>query len=261
MCLILCAWQAHPDYALIVAANRDEYFHRPAAPAQFWSAQPEILGGRDLEQGGTWLGLRTDGRFAAVTNFRRPGELIAGAPSRGALTSAFLQSQHDGGAFLHALAPAAQHYNGFNLLVTDRHTLWHYSNRGGQPRQVPPGIHGLSNHLLNTAWPKVVAGKARLQHLLAGAFSAADLLALLDNTEIPADEALPDTGVGLERERRLGAVRIVSAGYGTRCSTAVLIGHDGSAEFCERSFAEDGSVLDTVGFRFALNGAAASGAL
>lgn len=260
MCLILFAWQAHPDYALVVAANRDEFFHRPTASAHFWTDQSGILAGRDLEQGGTWLGLKSDGRFAAVTNFRKPGEVVAGAPSRGLLISDFLTAAQSGETFLEAFTPGAARYNGFNLLASDGQVLWHYSNRGGPPQAVSPGVHGLSNHLLNTDWPKVVSGKARLRQLIARDFVADDLLALLDDTTIAPDETLPATGLSIDRERLLSAARIVSPGYGTRCSTVVMIRRDGETEFCERSFHEDGTVADTVRFRFRLSGSQERGA-
>jgi uncharacterized protein with NRDE domain len=255
MCLILFAWHAHRYYPLIVAANRDEFFHRPTAPAHFWTDQSGILAGRDLEQGGTWLGLKADGRFAAVTNFRKPGELLPGAPSRGLLINEFLTGAQSSRAYLEALIPRSARYNGFNLLASDGQALWHYSNRGGPPQTVSPGIHGLSNHLLDTAWPKVVSGKSRLQQLIARDFVAEDLLALLDDTAIAPDDALPATGLSVDRERLLSAARIVSPGYGTRCSTVVRIRRDGGAEFCERSFREDGTVADTVSFGFRITGA------
>jgi uncharacterized protein with NRDE domain len=139
------------------------------------------------------------------------------------------------------------------MLASDRHSLWHFSNRGGPPQAVSPGVHGLSNHLLNTEWPKVVAGRTQLQQLISRDFAAPDLLNLLDNTTIAPDESLPATGLTLERERQLSAARIVAPGYGTRCSTVVLIGHGGQAEFWERSFNEDGGEAGTVSFRFRLD--------
>lgn len=252
MCLILLAWQAHPQYSLIVAANRDEYFHRPTAQAQFWPDQPRILAGRDLEQNGTWLGVATGGRFAALTNFRAPGERNAHAPSRGLLVSEFLVGIRSAESHLEGLAARAKRYNGFNLLVSDRRTLWHYSNRSGGPQALAPGIHGLSNHLLNTDWPKVAAGKTRLEQLISRALDPVQILAILDDTATAADVTLPDTGIGLERERKLSATRIVGPGYGTRCSTVVLIRHSGEADFVERSYLEDGSTADTASFRVSL---------
>ncbi len=252
MCLILFAWQAHPEYSLVIAANRDEYFHRPAAPAHFWPDRPHILAGRDLEQNGTWLGVDTRGRIAALTNFRNPGERNAAAPSRGLLVSELLGASQPTEAYLDGLAASGLQYNGFNLLVSDRRTLWHYSNRGGAAEVIAPGVHGLSNHLLNTTWPKVEAGKARLRQLISREFDPAEILGLLDDTGVAADDVLPDTGIGLERERKLSAARIVGPGYGTRCSTVLLVRPNGETEFIERTFLEDGGIAATASFRFKL---------
>jgi uncharacterized protein with NRDE domain len=205
-----------------------------------------------LEQNGTWLGIDNQCRFAALTNFRGPGSRDAGARSRGLLVSEFLQGQQSPEGYLEALAPGAKRYNGFNLLASDQHGMWHFSNRGGTPQAVPAGVHGLSNHLLDSAWPKVLAGKAKMQRALGGHVTPEDLLRILDDSAIAPDEALPDTGVGLERERKLSAARIVGKGYGTRCSTVLLVRHSGETEFVERTFTEDGGVAGTVAFRIKL---------
>lgn len=249
MCLILFAWQAHTEYALVLAANRDEFFKRPAAPANIWPDCPQILAGRDLEQNGTWLGVGTNGGFAALTNFRKPGDRVLDARSRGFLVSEFLQGKQSPEGYLGTLAPGAKHYNGFNLLASDQRGMWHFSNRGGTPQKVAAGVHGLSNHLLDTAWPKVLAGKSKMQRALDGHITPEALLQILDDSAIAPDDALPDTGVGLERERTLSAARILGPGYGTRCSTVLLVHRSGETEFVERTFSEDGSVAGTVAFR------------
>ncbi len=254
MCLILFAWRAHAQHALIVAANRDEFHERPALPANFWSEEPRLLAGRDLQAQGTWMGVTRSGRFAAITNFRNPAEKKLDAPSRGGLVSAFLIDRREPSAWLQAKASRAQDYNGFSILAGDRRSLYFFSNRDARPGPtvIDPGIHGLSNHLLDTPWPKVEKGKERLAELLSKPFSAHSYLELLADRE-PADaQQLPDTGVGAPLERRLSAIRIVGNGYGTRCSTVLRISEDGSAEFWERTYVADGSVAGTVNYAFSL---------
>ena len=256
MCLILFAWRAHAEHRLVVAANRDEFFDRPAQPAHFWPDKPSLLAGRDLTAQGTWLGITRDGRFAAVTNFRNPAERRPIAPSRGQLVSRFLDSDSVPAAWLAAIAPQANEYNGFSMLAGDARSLWFYSNRDGAISEVEPGVHGLSNHLLDTPWPKVEKGKSRLAGLLAAwtasGFDSEGCLALLADREPAHEPHLPDTGVGAEWERKLSSIHIVGDRYGTRCSTVLRIGTDGSAEFRERTYAPDGTAADTVGFEFML---------
>lgn len=250
MCLIVFAYRAHADYRLVVAANRDEWFGRPTAPAGFWPDAPDVLAGRDLEAQGTWLGVTRAGRFAAITNFRAPGSDRADAPSRGKLVSAFLTSSVPPVTFLESLRPDAARYNGFNLLVGDAASLAYFSNHEGRVRELPAGIYGLSNHLLDEPWPKVRIGKARLVASLNGHVDAQRLLAALDDTEQAADEALPSTGVGLERERQLSPLRIRAGEYGTRSSTVLLISTDGEVSFVERSFAASGAEAGVIRERF-----------
>ena len=251
MCLILFAYRAHPAYRLVVAANRDEWFRRPTAPAAFWADAPEILAGRDLEQGGTWLGVTKHGRFAAITNFRDPGNHRADAPSRGRLVSAFLRAAIAPTAYLEQLGPDASAYNGFSLLVGDRTSLAYFSNREGRIRDLEPGIYGLSNHLLDVQWPKVQLGKRRLAAWLHDDRRPEALLALLDDTRAAPDAALPRTGVSPEWERRLSSLRIIGEGYGTRSSTALVIGSAGEIRFAERSFGEDGAESGVAQFSIA----------
>lgn len=250
MCLILLAWNRHPAYRLILAANRDEYHARPTAPAAWWQQPPGILAGRDLAGGGTWCGIDRRGRWAAVTNFRDFRDPAMGrqnAPSRGLLVRDFLASGAGVERGLTAIAVQARNYRPFNLLAGDRQDLAYFGSREGRIRLLPPGIYGLSNALLDTSWPKVAGGKAALAGLLReGRVTSAALFALLaDRT--PAPEAdLPDTGVGLERERLLSSRFICSEQYGTRSSTLLLAGKDGRVEFHERRFAADGSRLGDI---------------
>lgn len=250
MCLILIAYRAHPRYSLVVAANRDEWFGRPTAPAGFWSDAPEVLAGRDLEAGGTWLGVTRGGRFAALTNFRDPATLRDDAPSRGALVSDFLTSSADADGYLRSVRRDANRYNGFSLVLGDLASLRYFSNRGGEARALQPGIYGLSNHLLDAPWPKVCAGKARLAAHLDGEVDAEALLDLLDDTQVAPDAELPRTGVPLERERALSPLRIRAGDYGTRSSTVLLVAQDGEVSLVERSFDASGAVTGVVRERF-----------
>lgn len=254
MCLILFAWRAHPEHALVVAANRDEYFERPAQPAAFWDDAPELLAGRDLSAQGTWLGVTRAGRFASITNYRNPAERMATAPSRGRLVTDFLTAAHPPAAYFAGIAPQAQEYNGFSMLAGDRGSLAFFSNREGVARLIEPGLHGLSNELLDTPWPKVETGRQRLGALLERPFDPEAYLQLLGDTE-PAHH-LPDTGVGIEWERKLSSIRIAGGDYGTRCSTVVRIGTDGGVEFWERSYDREGVAIGTLHFSFMLSGEA-----
>src|SRR5437870_4834073 len=182
MCLIVLAWRTHPGYRLIVAANRDEYFGRPAAPAGFWDDHANVLAGRDLEAGGTWLGITLDGRFAALTNYRNPADKKTSAPSRGALVADFLTGRMSSREYVPLVEKRAADYNGFSLLVGDAGSMFFFSNRGGRAARVAPGVHGLSNHLLDTPWPKVEKAKAGLLALLEGAFDFEAAFGLLNDT-------------------------------------------------------------------------------
>jgi uncharacterized protein with NRDE domain len=252
MCLIVFAHRVHPAYPLVVAANRDEWFERPTAPAGFWADASGVFAGRDLEHHGTWLGVTTTGRFSAITNFRDPGNHRPDAPSRGRLVSDFLRSSSTPASYLEGLRPDAASYNGFSLLVGDRDSLCYFSNREGEIRDLRPGIYGLSNDLLDVPWPKVRLGKTRLAARLDDGLDPEALLALLDDTGTAPDEDLPRTGVSLDWERKLSALRILAEGYGTRSSTALLISADGEVRIAERSFDERGDELATVRERFAI---------
>ena len=242
MCLIVVGWRAHPDYPLVVAANRDEFYARPTADAARWPDAPDIIGGIDLEAGGTWLGISTTGRFAAVTNVREPG-MAKGAHSRGELTRNFLLS-----ASLpvdYAQQIDGQRYSGFNLLLGDGDELIYCSNRDGQPRTLPPGIYGLSNHLLDSPWPKLVQARQRFAEALHGLPDEAGFFELLGNQTIVADADLPKTGVPLEWERLLSAVFVKSENYGTRASTLAWQRSDGMVRLNERRFGAHGQALQS----------------
>lgn len=253
MCLILFAYRVHPTYPLVLAANRDEFYRRPAAPLSVWNECPHILAGRDLEQNGTWLGATRRGRMAALTNFRDPSRRIENAPSRGRLVSDFLKGGGPVGAGLEKTARTGRHCNGFNLIAGDPSQLFYYSNRDKQPpRKLKPGIYGLSNHLLDTPWPKVEKGKKELAALLSGAgLRPDDLFALLSDRTAPSDDRLPDTGVGLKWERRLSPIFITGRTYGTRSSAVVLMGRSGRITFAEKNFDLSGKG-DTRTFRYSM---------
>lgn len=254
VCLILFAVEARPDLPLVIAANRDERYSRPAAPAAPWPHALDVIGGRDLEAGGTWLGITRSGRWAAVTNYHdatappRPD-----APSRGALVADYLLGEASPAEYLAGLEPGAPEYNGFNLLVGEPDSVRWFSNRAGNHPlhniNLAPGVYGLSNHLLNTPWPKVVHGRADLQRVLKeGAPPDAVLETLLDETL--ADEAdLPRTGAPKELEKALSARFITTGDYGTRASTVIRLDRSGEALLLERTFRPPASV-STVSHEF-----------
>lgn len=253
MCLILVAWRVHPVYPLVVAANRDEFFARSAEPAAFWKDAPQVLAGRDLEAGGTWMGVTRNGRFAALTNFRDPAQTRKGVPSRGGLVADFLVGDEAPPAYLTRIAPRARQCNGFNLLVSDGESLWWSSNMGGEPRRLEPGVYGVSNHLLDTPWPKVGAGKTALAQALDGLPEDQALFALLQDDGIHPDENLPQTGVPLDWERLLSSAFVKSPDYGTRGSTVLCIGQDGWTSFDEQTWLAGAQPGQRVRYRFRLS--------
>jgi uncharacterized protein with NRDE domain len=259
MCLILFAVNEHPDFPVVLAANRDEFLNRPTAPARRWQGGKGILAGKDLTAGGTWLGVNPAGRVAAVTNVREPGSHKADALSRGALVLGALE--HGGAPMDYMRALDGPAYNGFNLLTIDDGQAIHVSNRGplALPERtvVSSGVHGLSNASLDTPWPKVVEGRIRLSQALkaldAGRIDWTPFLSLLRQAEPAPDSQLPKTGVPPELERALSPPFIRTKGYGTRCSTVLLVGNDGLCHFIERTFpAADGRGFEDRTFTMAL---------
>lgn len=243
MCLIVVGWRAHPDYPLVVAANRDEFFARPTAGAARWPDSPEVIGGLDLEAGGTWLGITDSGRFAAVTNVREPG-MDKGQNSRGDLTRRFLTGTTDAAEF--AATIDGDRYSGFNLLLSDGEALYYASNRDGPPRPLAPGIYGLSNHLLDSPWPKLLKARKRFANAIPALPDTSALFELLADREIVPDDALPSTGVPLAWERLLSAIFVSSADYGTRASTVLWRHRCGKIHFTEKSFAAEGKLHSSV---------------
>lgn len=254
MCLILFAHKAHPEYPLILAANRDEAYQRPTAAATFWDGHPQIYGGRDLEKGGTWLGLTLSGRVAAVTNYR-DGRAAKTAPlSRGALVSGFLMGDSDTATYLAGVKARGNQYNGFIFIAGDLDVLYWVSNRGPAVERIAPGVHGLSNNLLNSPWPKIKRSKQAMETLLGAgeAELTAQLFDLLSDRSAAPDHELPDTGVGLQRERELSPIFISGDRHGTRASSVLLVDKDGRVLFIERSFGKQGRKLGEVANRFQL---------
>lgn len=253
MCLALIAIAVHPRYPLVLAANRDEFHARAATPAAWWDEG--FLAGRDLEEGGTWLGIDRRGRLAFLTNVREPSRRDLGAPTRGTLVPRILIDDRAPAESLASLMSSGSRYNGFNLLAGDVSTMHWASNRAAFTKRVDSGIHGVSNHFLDTPWPKLVRAKAALARWCSSSDDDADLapvFALLGDTQRAPDEELPVTGVSLEWERLLSSPFIVSPEYGTRCTTVVTLSHDGEAHFVERSFDPAGNATGEVDYRFPL---------
>jgi uncharacterized protein with NRDE domain len=252
MCLILAAWRTDARFPCVIAANRDELHSRPTAAAHWWPSQPPILAGKDLTAGGTWLGITRSGRFAALTNFRDPEQRRVGTPSRGALVTSILKSNGTVQQSLDYLREVSSAYNGFNLIFSDGDRLAVFESVVGAGRELGPGLYGLSNHLLDTPWPKVRAAKSRLLAALAGLENTDAALTLLRDEAVASDDELPRTGVGLEWERLLSSAFIRSPDYGTRCSTLVRIDRGRRACFDEWTWDAHGLPAGSATFQFEL---------
>lgn len=238
MCLILFAIDAHPRYRLIVAANRDEFYLRPTRAVHFWPEQPNILAGRDLQSGGTWMGANRSGRWAALTNIRSPKHMDKKGPSRGLLVREYLQGEQSTDEFLAAMSASADEYAGFNMLLGEGDQTHFFNSDEQQVRPVGQGIHGLSNASLNSTWPKVVEGRAAMLEALAqgGRPLQERLFDVLRNRQIADDSQLPNTGIELDWERNLSSRFIGLEGYGTRCSTLAFWDRSGGVRYEERSW-------------------------
>ncbi len=246
MCLILFALQQHDDYPLVVIANRDEYYTRPTETAHWWPDTPGILAGRDLEARGTWMGVNKNGRFAAVTNVRQPGNASPAKLSRGKLTSDFLTSDEPTETFLQGIESTAGDYAGFNLLVGDSSGLHFYSNRHAGIHRIPPGIYGVSNGLFDEAWPKLSSGKLALAATVKTGFDNDALMQILTDRTVAEDEALPGTGVPLNIERMLSSRFIRSDNYGTRACSIVKFNRRQQIEFVEHNYDHGGKMGEPV---------------
>ncbi len=241
MCLVVFALDAHPRHRLVLAGNRDEAFARPAAPLAEWADAPDVVAGRDLEAGGTWLGATHDGRWAVLTNVRDPRRPRPHVRSRGALAADFLRGDADARRYAERVSGERGLYDGFNLVVGDRRSVAVVSTQTDGVTALGPGVYGLSNDRLDTPWPKLVRARRRLRAALSeGPADRADLFDLLDDRQLAPDAELPDTGVGLEMERVLSPVRILADGYGTRVSTVLTLGRGGGT-ISEQTWRADGS--------------------
>lgn len=271
MCLLLFSYQPEKNGLLVVVANRDEFYDRPSEQAHIWSRESgdeasagQILAGRDLKSKGTWFGINSErNRFAAVTNYRQTDWKMENTAikSRGDLPVEFLTSNLDSMTFLGSVQENRTSYNGFNLLVFDGGTLAWYTNRSAEgPKKVDGGMHGLCNGLLDAAWPKVERGKLMLERRLEedsciDKHPDESMLDLLLDGTVPADEELPDTGVGVEMERLLAPVFVSIEGvYGTRCSTLLVMDASGPISFVEKTHVPADLAPDTVAFDFRRNG-------
>lgn len=237
MCLVLLSWKTHPRYKLVFAANRDEFYSRETAGAGYWPDRPDILAGRDLVGGGTWFGISRKGKWSAVTNYRDFTDVKSDAPSRGELPVNFLTGNLSPGQYMDKLTETSENYNGFNLLAGDMDQIAYYSNHAEKPATLKPGIYGLSNHLLDTPWPKVTRGKEYFETILhRDQIKVESLFILLHDTEVAPDNQLPDTGVGTEMERGLSSMFIIMEGYGSRTSSVALVDYDNRVIFAERTY-------------------------
>lgn len=254
MCLILFAYRMHPYYRLILAANRDEFYDRPSMPAAFWEDEPQILAGRDLKEGGTWLGITREGRFAAITNYRDPAAIRIGAPSRGRLVKDFLSGRESAVSYINKISGNSENYNGFNLLCGDNENLFVYSNRG-EAQSIEAGVYGLSNRFLDSPWPKVVRGKKALAGAIKkkGSFLEGSLFRILTDRKVAPDDQLPSTGIGLDWERLLSSIFIQSPTYGTRSCAILLMGKNRRVKFVERVFDREREPWIESRFAFSCN--------
>ena len=254
MCTLAFAFRSFRNYPLIFLGNRDEFYNRPTAPAAFREDAHDLLAGRDMKYGGTWLGLTRGGRFATVTNYRDLTSKREHSLSRGIMTKEYLLGKDDPLNYLNELASQKDSHNWFNLLVGDINRLYYYSNRSSKIQRLEPGIYGLSNHLLNTPWPKVNRIKELLRDHLAESSrpSLENLFEILVNRERAEDDQLPDTGIGLDWERVLSSIFITSPAYGTRNSTVLIIDDKNKVTFAERFFRSEGDEGTEVKFEFTL---------
>lgn len=237
MCLIAFAITCHPDYRLVLAANRDEFLQRDTEPAGFWKDAPWVLAGRDILAGGSWLGVTTGGKIAAVTNYRDPKQQVSAPPSRGGLVADYLRDPSMTAEDLHGyLLQRGNDFDGFNLIYGTTTELHYFTNRGGSSGPIKPGLHALSNHLLDTGWPKLTEARNRLQLILLQREIQPEVLlrAMADPTPF-ADELLPDTGIGPEFERFLSPIFIKGEKYATRSTTVLLVTNSGAVTFCEKT--------------------------
>lgn len=252
MCLILFSYKLHSNFPLVVAANRDEFYQRPTRAAHFWPEAPQLLAGKDLAAGGSWMGVTRSGRFAAVTNYRDPGQNEHYPRSRGALVADYLSGNWQAQQYLDAIDKSYSDFSGFNLLLGTTSQLFYYSNQTRACMELSPGNYGLSNGRLDEAWPKVVEGKQQLDELLHRGLDHEKIIKLLNDRSQAADSQLPSTGVATHMEKILSAKFIQTEGYGTRSSTVISVDHRQQLNFSEQAYDENGEAKNYLSFKFQL---------
>ncbi len=255
MCLILFALHDHPEYPLVLAANRDEFYRRPTLKANYWEDNT-ILGGRDIQSGGTWLGVQKEGRFIAITNYRDGIKAKTNTISRGELSKRFLTQNLTVTEFISDLKKVRHRYDGFNILLSDDgfDSLYHYSNISDQNTKIVPGIHGLSNHLLDTPWPKVDSGKKLLkQTLLNDPVNSEEIIKIMQNETKAQEHFLPDTGISTDLEKQLSPLFISMKEYGTRCTTVMIVRADKNVSFLEITYNEQKRAISKQEFSLQLS--------
>jgi uncharacterized protein with NRDE domain len=253
MCLILFALHTHTKYKLILAANRDEFFNRETQFAQFWNDDRNILGGKDMSSGGTWLGMHSKGRFVAITNYRNTEREISNPISRGSLSREFLTYSESTSDFIRRISSTRQQFSGYNLLLSDDgfQSIVHYSNITDEATVIKNGIHGLSNAFLDSPWPKVEIGKKNLAEAISSpTLKPTDLISILKNRDKAPVRLLPRTGISTDLEKKLSPVFISMKGYGTRCSTALLVDNKNEVSFLEVSYNEEGEAVNKFHHQF-----------
>lgn len=248
MCLILFSFQVQPQWPLVIAANRDEFYQRPTRPAQFWPEVPQLLAGKDLQAGGSWMGVTTDGRFAAVTNYRDPNQEPHYPRSRGALVADFLSGDLAPEPYLSNIDPFHNEYAGFNLLLGNSEQLFFYSNQSRTVEQLSPGTYGLSNGHLDEPWPKVADGKQQLNRIVQSNPDTPKLFTLLADRTLAEDHSLPNTGIDVSMESILSAKFIFTESYGTRASTAITFNNKQQLFFSEQTYDHSGQPGNTAHF-------------
>lgn len=254
MCVYYFAWDMHPRYNLVVAGNRDEFYSRPSEPAHYWEDPPAMLAGRDVAQGGAWFAVNRSGKFAFITNFRDLSQSKPDAVSRGILVRDYFSKSILSEEYLAAVASGEETFLDFNLIAGDPSSVNYHASRTGKSRTLKPGVYGISNHLLDTPWPKVSSGKKRFRELIDNdqILDPEEFLPLLSDRSEAADELLPDTGVGLDWERKLSPIFIETETYGTQMSTVLLVARNGETVFLERTFDPTAGLFSMVRHTFKL---------
>lgn len=238
MCIITIAYKVNAEQPLLVVANRDEFYDRPAAQASYWQENQDVFGGRDLEKMGSWLAIHKNGRFAAVTNYRDFTMRLDGDKSRGFIVNDFLLGDAESEAFLNDIKKEGSLYGPMNVIVYDGEKMLHYNNVTNIIQEMAPGIHAVSNATLNTPWPKLERMKSLVSNAITQDKELLEMLEIGQDTEKPVDERLPSTGISIEMERELSSIFVLREGYGTRCTTIVAQQADGTIEFIEQTYNE-----------------------